>query len=586
MKKELSTMSKFSDNKQVAACEEKQAGAQDVLLRDMQRVSQQKKESTTVSRRGFLAGAALFGASMTGLAFSGCDGGAARSTVASETPGAAGQLGELTAGANSAAQISETLNADIVVIGSGSTGTAAAVRAAELGAKVILVEKSSESAYGGSSNLTSGLFGLGTSVQKELGIIPPSEQEYFKKSMEYHHGSFNANLFRHFMSNSAQTIEWYRSLGVEFAGIVLDVFHIYKTESGETREALQYLKMKAEEFGVQFEFETTVTEIRLEKDKVSGVIARRDNDDIIAIDAPVVIIGTGGFAANAEMLEEFTQYNYKMFTDVGYPGRNGDGIAMGRALGANLHHPGALNTGSLVVNGAANFVGGMGGGLPVTRPEVIIVNQDGKRFMNEGFGADQSYSLNPVSLQAKVFSILDQAQIDNLINNGYVNWDQSIIKYPDLQEKINEAVDNKDAEAWVADSIEDLAAKIGIEANELQKTFDTYNLYVSSGNDLDFLKNSELLRPIKTAPYYAFGLSEGLMNTVGGLQVDERIRVIDVDGKPIPGLYAGGSDAGGLYGFNYDIDTLPGSMQGWCSTSGRLAAEDAVENYLLSAAKK
>ncbi|MDR0514553.1 MAG: FAD-dependent oxidoreductase [Coriobacteriaceae bacterium] len=523
-----------------------------------------------LSRRSFLTGAATLGMGAVGLGLIAC-----ASPQASEA-----QPGSQAANDKAAGPISETLEADMVVIGSGSTGTAAALRGAELGAKVILVEKSTEQGYGGSSNVTSGLFGLGTSVQKELGITVPSQEDYFKKSMEYHHGSFNANLFRHYMANSAETIEWYRSLGVEFSGIVLDVFHIYKTESGETREALQYLYGKAKEFGVQFEFETTVTELQTDAGKVVGALATRKNGDRIAINAPVVIIATGGFAASKALLEEFTNYRYDTFTDVGYPGRNGDGITMGRAVGANLHHPEALNTGSLVVKGAANFVGGMGGGLPVTRPEVIIVNQNGKRFMNEGFGADQSYSLNPVSLQARVYSIIDQAEIDRLINEGYVNWDKSIIKYPDLQKGIDDALANQDAEAWKADTIEGLAEQMGIDASSLKKTFDAYNKYVAAGKDPDFFKDPELLIPIETPPYYAFGLSEGLMNTVGGLQVDEQFRVIDTKGDPIPGLYAGGSDAGGLYGFNYDIDTLPGSMQGWCSTSGRLAAVDAVKNYL------
>ncbi|MDR1422807.1 MAG: FAD-binding protein [Coriobacteriales bacterium] len=528
-------------------------------------------EEQALDRRSFLRRAAVLGAGVIGMG----------SVACSQQPSAndqrtAGNATDDTNDSDRDIDILETFDSDIVVIGSGSTGTAAALRGAELGARVIMIEQLSESFYGGSSALTSGVFGLGTTVQKELGIATKTVEEYFLYANNYHKGSFNSRVFKNFLMQSAPTVEWLLSLGVEFATVVLDVFHIYKTESGKTKEALEFLYEKGKAFNVQYEFDTTALKILFDG-KVTGLVARREDGAGIQINAPVVIIATGGYAGNEEMLVQFTNYGTSPFIDSGIPGRRGDGIRMATEIGAALHHPEALNTGQLVMKGGGTL-GSELGSMPIARPESVLINQNGVRFMSESFGNDQAFSLNPSALQNQTINILDQAAVDTMISTGILGWDLSYVTFPDLQEQIDSEISK--GNAFKADSYSELANLLSIDSQMLKETMDDYNSYCAAGLDADFYKTPEALVPLTTGPFYALLLQQSLMNTVGGLKVDENARVIDAEGKPIPGLYAGGSDAGAIFGFNYDIDGLPSSMQGWCSTSGKLAAEDAVNAYI------
>jgi fumarate reductase flavoprotein subunit len=154
---------------------------------------------------------------------------------------------------------------------------------------------------------------------------------------------------------------------------------------------------------------------------------------------------------------------------------------------------------------------------------------------------------------------------------------------PDLYEKINEKLAEANPVAFKADSIEELARHMGLDPKALADTISVYNGYAASGQDLDFDKPAKWLLPLKQPPFYGFSVRLALHNTLGGLKVDEFTRVLAKAGRrPIPGLYACGSDAGGIWGHYYDWINAKGEMQGWCSTSGLMAAEDAVQRYLKS----
>jgi fumarate reductase flavoprotein subunit len=154
---------------------------------------------------------------------------------------------------------------------------------------------------------------------------------------------------------------------------------------------------------------------------------------------------------------------------------------------------------------------------------------------------------------------------------------------PDIYEKIEQKLAQPNPIAFKADSIEKLASLMGLDPKALADTISVYNGYVAAGRDLDFDKPAKWLLPLKQPPFYGFSVKLAFHNTLGGLKVDELTRVLaKADGQPIPGLYACGSDAGGIWGHYYDMINAPGEMQGWCSTSGLMAAEDAVQRYLKS----
>ena len=139
----------------------------------------------------------------------------------------------------------------------------------------------------------------------------------------------------------------------------------------------------------------------------------------------------------------------------------------------------------------------------------------------------------------------------------------------------------KDAAAptdWTrrADAVTVTAPGLELDAEKLQETLDTYNGYCADGVDARFAKPAEYLNALEEGPFYAFEVFNGYFTTVGGIKVTPRTEVLDENDQVIPGLYAGGSDAGGLYGDTYDVGIAAGSQASWAINSGRLAAKNGA----------
>jgi fumarate reductase flavoprotein subunit len=535
------------------------------------------REETGFLRRDFLLGAAAVGAATAG---------------ARPVEDLAGSAQQASLAATEPAAPKETLTADIVVCGTGSAGMAAAVRAGELGAKVIVLEKLRESFLGGTSALAAGLFAVGSSLTKRQGITTTVDDVY-RKEMDYQRCACNARVLRRYLSRSGATVDWLMSQGVEFMPLQPDMpnTHDYVNNQGGAgggvRRGLQTLYAKGRSYGVKFLFETPATELVMRNGKVAGVIAARGNGDRIAIHAPVMIIATGGYASSKEMFERFTVYNFDSLETWGLGGRTGDGINMALSAGAALHLPAAVNFGGPTFRrereaSKVNVV-------CCKQQPLIWVNESARRFIDEGTVTDWTPSCQAISLQRKVFTIADTALFDKVKSHGV--WNRVSPEtglepgrpLPDIYDKINKKLAEPNPVAFKADTIEELAKLMGLDPKALVDTISTYNGYAAAGQDLDFDKPAKWLLPLKHPPFYGFSVKLAFHNTLGGLKVDELTRVLaKADGQPIPGLYACGSDAGGIWGHYYDFIVAPGQMQGWCSTSGLMAAEDAVQRYLKS----
>jgi fumarate reductase flavoprotein subunit len=469
---------------------------------------------------------------------------------------------------------------------------AAAVRAGELGAKVIVLEKLRESFLGGTSAFAVGLFAVESSLTKRQGITTTADQIY-RKEMDYQRCASNARVLRRYLSRSGATIDWLMSQGVEFMPLQPDTpnTHFYVNIHGGRGEGgvgqgLQTLYAKGRSYGVKFLFETSATELTMRNGKVAGVIAAKENGDRIAIHAPVVIIATGGYASSREMFEKLTVYNFDNLEPYGLGSRTGDGINMALSAGAALHLPAAITFCGLrlrreIETSKANVA-------CCKQQPLVWVNESARRFIDEGTVTDWTPSGEAISLQRKVFTIADTALFDRIKSQGVWNGEpltdlQPGRPVPDIYEKINRKLAEPNPVAFKANSIEELASLMGLDPKALADTISTYNSYAAAGQDLDFDKPAQWLLPIKQPPFYGFSVKLAFFNTIGGLKVDELTRVLaKADGRPIPGLYACGSDAGGVFGHHYSISIAPGEMQGWCSTSGLMAAEDAVQRYLKS----
>jgi len=468
---------------------------------------------------------------------------------------------------------------------------AAAVRAGELGAKVIVLEKLPESAVGGTSAYATGLMGVVSSLSKALGTTTTVD-EVFLKTAEYHRYSCNSPVTRRFLENSGPTIDWLLSQGVEFApgrpgGITFAYAGGDETGRGGVGTGIRKLYEKGKGYGVEFLFETPVEELVVEEGKVTGAIATAPNGDRIAINAPVVILATGGFASSKELFDKYTEFTYENLKDQGLAGRDGDGIALAESAGAALHLPSAVNFCNPSMRGEIEE--SVPHSVTCNQQPCVWVNQKGARFVNEDTIRDWTKNGNAIALETKTFSIIDTAFLEHVKTNGVWNGATGMPvevltpgrPMPDVYEltEMDKKLSEADPVAWKADTIEDLATAMGLDPEALAETIATYNEACAAGVD-PLGKPAEYLLPVSTPPFYGFRMLLAFFNTCGGLKVDEYTRVIAKSGDPIPGLYAAGSDAGGVFGYYYDYSIAPGTMQGWCSTSGLLAAEDAVNEYL------
>ena len=495
-----------------------------------------------------------------------------------ETPAASGKPQQTQAPEETPGEpeYAETLEADIVVVGAGGGGMAAAIEARQLGADVIVLEKNAS--YGGTSAYTEGLFAVGSRWQKEAGVEITAD-EVLQKTMNYHHWIADAELTMTFFEMSGETVQWLEDLGVVFTGArtlgpSLQTWHTYEGLGGQYTKSLYEAATAA---GVQFMMETPGQELIMEEGKVAGVAALRADGSRIALKANAVILATGGFADSEEMINEYTSLNFDDVVAVGSPGRTGDGIRMGMEAGAATEGMGTIMLcGALVTS--LNFDSQLN--VAAGRQPMLWVNEKAERFADEGIVTNFSYSGNAMSRQNKVYNIMDQAILQEMHDNGcffgkgmYVPTGSPL---DDVFNQLDAAIEADDPNIFVADTIEELAGKMGLDPVKLAGTVETYNGYCAAGHDAQYGKAEKYLYPIENGPFYGFSLAKSYYCTVGGLKVNTNIEVLREDESVIPGLYAVGCDAGGLYGDSYDVGIAAGSQEGWAVNSGRLAARSAV----------
>ena len=471
---------------------------------------------------------------------------------------------------------------EIVVIAGGPAGLCAAVQAAQDGAEVILIDKAKT--VGGAANMGMGPLGIGTRYQK-ANMQDISVEKAYKMFMEYTHYMVDGRLVKRYFQESADTIEWLEDLGVEFEGAYRyfpksePTWHIVKT--GETigpRAAsamIRILKENAEELGVQIMTGTPATGIIMEDGKVAGVKAVTEDGEEVLIHCKAAVIATGGAGANKEMIKEETGYEYgKNMFNFAIPGLVGDGIKMAWACGA-------ARTNIRIEQAAC--VGG-GDELPACVNNVfmqpnLLVNLLGKRFMNEDDMQNVTFLSNAVSQQKNKegYVIIDSSIAKRYMKNGVdlVSLVRPDPNVSDFTEKFDEVLEHGAYGFYKADTIEELAEKIGIDPEVLEETVDEYNDACDS-YDEEFFKDRKYMHPIHKAPFYAGVVHPSGYGTVGGVKINEYAEVLNNDFEKIPGLYCAGTDANAIYEDSY-MFLLPGNSMGFAVNTGRFAGESAAE---------
>lgn len=477
--------------------------------------------------------------------------------------------------------IARTVDADVVVVGAGGAGCAAATRAAQLGLSTVLLEQHAQT--GGTTLFTEGLFAVNSHWQEELGTNPDVD-DLFTRAMDYHHWLCEGHLFREYINQSGADIAWMESNGVMFKGTstmcgnTYNTWHLYETRDGEVSGAVYVEQWAAavEAAGAQIELNTEAVELVSEDGRVCGVIAKQ-GDEYVQFNAKAgVVLASGGYADNDDMIVELAGVKPGRIQPMGAGGRMGFGIKAAQKLGAAL----AKAPGTLVYYGGCMPGVTYGSHLycATSFQPLFWVNQDAQRFVNEYYAERNfSFSGSAQSMQDRVFSILTKAQLDDMVENGGIFGCGEYIKagepLTDFWSQYQDQVDAGNEAIQTADTLEELAGKIGVDADALVAEVEKYNGYCAAGKDDEFAKDPQYLRALESGPYYSFELNVGIFTTVGGLKIDEDSEVLTSEGQAIPGLYATGCDTGGLYGDAYDVSICEGSCQGYAVYTGRRAAE-------------
>lgn len=451
----------------------------------------------------------------------------------------------------------ETFDVDVVVVGAGEAGLSAAVTAREAGANVLVLEKTGVT--GGSTTRSGGkILGAGTPTQEAQNFTDTPDMMYDFLMSYDRDGIMNEDLVRTFCDASAENIQWLVDRGVQIQDVEpihssLTPWRVHNVKggggqtSGHGGQFCVPLTKTYEDAGGQILYNCPATELITDAaGAVVGVKAEKADGSKITVNAPAVILATGGYAHNEEML---AKYNDFLPTNVysGVPMTNvGDGLNMAVAVGAkNFDAPGL----QLVYVSYDCYCG-------INEESGLIVSEDGDRVVDEW-----TYQ-----------SHVAQALADADSTCGYyitASKDGKCVEpYPTLAGGIQiESVPH-------AATIEELAAQIGMDGAALKATVDRYNELCAKGSDDDFGKPAEYMIPVEGDTYYAFRMTPGSSVTFGGLEIDTGAHVLDTNDQPIPGLYAAGEVAfTGLFDAEYPCC---GMAIGSAVYYGRVAAQNAV----------
>jgi len=482
---------------------------------------------------------------------------------------------------------------DVIVVAAGLSGLAAIIAAAESGAKVLAFEKSTTT--GGAANMGMGPLGVGSSVQKNQ-TVSLTAGEAFRKHMYFTHWTVDARLVRDYYAKSGDTIDWLMEMGVEFVGVLRAfsapentrayadgefTWHVVKPEGGGppgprcASTMTKKMTERAAELGAEILFETPVSKIIMENGRAVGVIAKNSAGEEIEARAKAVIIATGGYGENPQMIQEETGYEFgKTIFSFAIPGMTGDGLKMAWEAGAG-RLPTTMELMYKLPDNMNHFI--LDGAF---RQPCLWVNRNGLRFMPEDQIGNTTFTGNAISAQPGhvAFSIFDSRLLKKYKKKG-----PDILSHVhphDLFDQFDEQWE-RDIEAGYepiaqADTIEELAEKLGIDPAGLAAQIEEYNEMCDNNYDEIFEKDRAYLQPIEKAPFYGCRQHVAAYGSLGGINVNYKLEVLNDESRVIPGLYAVGVDACNIYGDSYPF-ILAGNTMGFCLNSGRIAGENAAE---------
>jgi len=503
-----------------------------------------------------------------------------------------------TAVENNATAEDSTVDADVVVVGAGGAGMTAAITAAAEGKSVVILE--SQSMVGGNSVRATGGMNAGKTVyqdENEFGesagvekTLKTAAEKYadnetitaLAKTVSEQWAAYQANPTGYFDSvelmeldtmiggkgindpelvetlcaNSADAIDWLDEHGItlhnvsSFGGASVKRIHRPVNAEGKTVSVGSYmiplLEENCEKAGVKMMLDTTATEILTDANGAAvGVKATGASGETVTVNAKAVVLATGGFGANLDMVVKYKP-ELKGFMTTNAPGIQGQGIEMAQAIGAatvdmdqiQIHPTVEANTAALITEGLR------GDGA-------ILINEEGQRFIDEVGTRDVVSAAEIAQTGSYSWLVVDQAMADaSSVIQGYIKKGYTV----------------------TGATYEELGKAMGVDAAAFAETMEKWNGYVEAKNDPDFGRTS-FANPLNTAPYYAVKVTAGVHHTMGGLKINANTEVLNEKGEVIPGLFAAGEVTGGVHGAN----RLGGNAVADFTVFGRIAGAAASD---------
>ena len=410
---------------------------------------------------------------------------------------------------------SETV--DVVVIGGGGAGITAASHLLSEGKSVILVEKLGIM-FGNTALASTQMWAAESSMQRALGLTETSDDFYnFLIRTGRNRGlNMDSAATRVMAQRSGEMMDWLLGIGVPF-GRVFNIWSHGPADGSMPGAAFMIgLQAELDRSGLDYRLNTRATELIMNNGKIAGVKVTGPNGEYI-INARAVIICSGGFANNPEMIAKYDPRWATLGTS-GAIGQTGDGIRMAQAVGAEV-----VDMDMMTINPTVLFRGEQGISLtPLRANGAIMVNKLGKRFTNEMGGA----------------TIQTLAMLEQEGQTAFMIFDDTMIRTIELMRQYKEL-----GFFQQANSIEELARIMGIDPEGLTSTVNTYRTFVRNNHDPEFGRTFMAI-DFENPPFYAVRVEPAVQSTAGGIKVDIMSRVIDTNSNIIPGLFAAGSVAG------------------------------------------
>lgn len=498
----------------------------------------------------------------------------------------------------------ETVDADVVVLGAGASGTAAALAAAERGARVVVLEKADRPGGAGLFG-TEGLLAYQSRHQKAAGETA-TILDGLRRHMEYTHYRANGPLTQAIYQQSPEVIDWLEHYGLELRltepaqrlhGDDPRVYHRYVDKVAGYTALYNHLA----EMGGWVLTGTRARRLRRGADGAARAVEAVGSDGTgLVVNARAVVVATGGYAGDRDLMSSNLEVPFEDLVNQGYRENTGDGLHLAHDAGAAAHRLGihllhaamvvAPGTGHLATQEASRLIN-----LPI-----LWVNQAGVRFVDENVVYDLALWGNAcLAAGGHYWAVLDDATVRRFVAEGTQLEDGfgalqetrgedepegympdvpglgAVVGQPQpgLEASLTEAVGA--GVALRADSLDDLGRQLGADPGVLTETVDRYNAAVETGRDDLFGKSAtSLVYPVATAPFYAVRGRSATLSTLGGVLVNERLEALDDHRRPIPGLYVVGNDASGIYGDSYP--TIEGVALAFAFGSGRIAGHNAA----------